>query len=272
MLIALFILATVCIGFAALLHAAGLVYLGRTAAGWTSVHNDTHALGERIRVLDVAGTYQSATYLDERWADPVFPYHRLFDHLFDRWPLGDGPQSAAVLGGGGYALPKHLVAHHPEITRIDVVEIDPAIERLAHKFFFLDRLEKEYGAQRSGRLRLHIDEARAWLEAHDDCFDVIINDCFFGLDPEPDLMTTEAAQLVHTRLTPGGVYLTNVVGSLEGPGSRTLYGVIEALSTSFTHVWVYPCNPEQPQAVDNNVVIATDNLCPFPGADRKSVV
>ena len=266
MLTVLVILAIICCAVAAWLHAKGIVFLGRTAAGWTTVHDDSHTLGERIRVLEVAGTYQSATYLDERWAESVFPYHCLFDHLFDRWPEGDGPQTVAVLGGGGYAIPKHLVAHHPEIARIDVVELDPAIERLAHRFFFLDRLEREFGAQRSGRLRLHVDEAHAWLESCDERFDAIINDCFFGIDPERKLMTAEAAQLVRSHLTPDGIYLTNVVSALEGPASQTMYAVIMALKCAFARVWVYPCNAENPQSPDNNVVIATDASCDFPGA------
>lgn len=266
MLTVLLILAVVCCAIAAWLHAKGIVYLGRTAAGWTSVHDDRHTLGERIRVLEVAGTYQSATYLDERWADPVFPYHRLFDHLFDRWPRADGPRSVAVLGGGGYAIPKHLVAHHSQIARIDVVELDVAIERLAHRFFFLDRLEREYGAQSNGRLHLYVDEARAWLEGCDEHFDVIINDCFFGIDPERGLMTADAAHLIHDHLTPEGLYLTNIVSALEGPASQTMYAVIMALKCAFEHVWVYPCNAEHPQSPDNNVVIATDASCSFPEA------
>lgn len=264
--LAVLILIAACAGAAFSLRARGFVYIGRTAAGWTTVHDDRHTLNERIRVLEVAGTYQSATYLDERWAEPVFPYHRLFDHLFDRWPEADGPKTVAVLGGGGYAIPKHLVAHHPEIVRIDVVEIDPAIERIAQRHFFLDRLEERYGAQRSGRLQLHVGDACTWLETSERRFDAIVNDCFFGVCPEHGLMTPQAAQLIRDRIEPDGVYLTNVVAALEGPASQTLYGVIDALGGCFAYVWVYPCGAEHPHAIDNNVVIATDAPCTFSGA------
>ena len=244
----------------------GIVYLGFTRAGWTVVRDDTLVMSERIRVLTVGGTYQSATYLDERWADPVFVYHRLFDHVFDGWPEGDGPRRIAVLGGGGYAIPKHFIAHHPEVARIDVVEIDPAIERIARRHFFLDRLEERFGAESSGRLHLHVCDALSWLETSDLTFDAIINDCFSALEPEETLMTAKAAQTLGQRLAPGGMYLTNVVSSLEGPDCYTLYSTIEALSTTFAHVWVYPCSQDRPMACDNNVVIASDAMHDFPGA------
>lgn len=248
----------VCLCLALCLRASGVTYVGWTRGGLTTVHEDIRATGQRIRVLDVAWTYQSATYLDERWTQPVFRYHWLFDHAFDPWPDGSGPSSIAVLGGGGYAVPKHLVADHPEVARIDVVEIDPAIERIARRHFFLDRLEQRYHAEGQGRLRLHIADASDWLRGSDEAFDVIINDCFVALEPDSELMTVGAAELLHDRLTPGGLYLANVVSALEGSGSVALYGAMGALSQAFEHLWVYPCNPNDPTTVDNNVVIATD--------------
>lgn len=264
--VALLIAAVAAVVVTLALRSYGVVYLGRTMGGLTSVHDDTHTLGERIRVLEVASSYQSATYLDERWADPVFAYHRLFDHLFDAWPSGAGPRSVAVLGGGGYALPKHLVAHHPELARIDVVELDPTIERLARRFFFLDRLEERFGAERAGRLCLHVADAHAWLAAHTERFDVIINDCFLGFDPEQAFVTHEGALLLQERLAPEGLYLSNVISALEGADGESLYTALEALCSVFAHVWVYPCSPDNPERIDNNVLIATNRNCSFAGA------
>ena len=215
-------------------------------------------MGERIRVLEVAGTYQSGTYLDERWTDLVFPYHQLFEHGFDDWAENGRPATVAVLGGGGYALPKHLVAHHGELRRIDVVEIDPAIERLARRYFFLDRLERRYHAQAEGRLFLHVADARRWLEDTNLTYDLIFNDCFFGLDPDAGLMATDGAWLVRQHLAPEGIYLVNVVSALEGPDAEPLYDTIDALSRSFRYIWIYPCSPETPGARDNIMVMASD--------------
>ena len=266
MAIVISILIVLALDLAAFVYATGTRYVGLTQAGWTWVHNDSQVEGKLIRVLEVQGTYQSATFVDHRWADPVFPYHLLFDRLFDAWPQGDGPTTMAILGGGGYAIPKHVVAHHPQVTRIDVVEIDPAIERLARRHFFLNRLEQRYGAESSGRLRLHLGEAHRWLTASDQRFDVILNDCFFGFEPETSLMDDAGAKLIHQHLSPGGLYLSNVISSLEGADSQTLYRVIGALRSCFAYIWVLPCSPNHPSRKDNNVVIASDARHAFEGA------
>lgn len=252
---------------ATLVWVKGIVFVGKTMAGLTVVHDDTRVMRERIRVLEVAGTYQSATYLDDRWAEPVFEYHRLFEHAFDPWAAtAASPRSAAVLGGGGYALPKHLVAHHGELERIDVVEIDPAIERIARKHFFLDHLEKTYHAEANGRLNLHVADAYEWLESCDRRFDIIINDCFLALTPEFSLLAHDGAELMHEHLNENGVYLANVVSAISGPDSATLAATAEALAANFSHVWVYSCGLDDPHASDNNVMIATDGPHAFAGA------
>ena len=247
------------LGIILLARSLGVVYVGWTRGGWTIVHEDTQVCSQLIRVLNVSGTYQSATYLDDRWASPVFRYHWFFDHAFDLRKSDCEPWTVAVLGGGGYAIPKHLVAHHPEVSRIDVVEIDPRIERLARRFFFLDRLERVYHAEADGRLHLHLDEAYAWLHRSERTFDVIMNDCFCALEPEAQLLSDEAAHLLHSRLNEGGIYLTNVISALAGDESDLLYATIGTLRQAFSHVWVFPCSPNDPEQRDNNVVVATDD-------------
>lgn len=256
----------ICLATLVYARVRGIVFFGRTAAGLTIVHDDTKVLGERIRVLEVEGTYQSATFLDERWAQPVFHYHATFDHLFDAWPAGDGPELVAVLGGGGYAIPKHLVEHHGGIARVDVVEIDPAIERIARRHFFLDRLEARHGAAQGGPLHLHVGEASQWLEDCDLRFDVIINDCFFGFEPEERLASAHAARLIRQHLRPQGIYLVNVVSALQGPEALPLYEQAGALSRAFTHLWVYPLGADRPTLCDNNVLVASNASHPFVGA------
>lgn len=59
-----------------------------------------------VRVLQIKGAYESATYLDENRYTPVFAYQRAFDHLFE----ADLPtHNLLMIGGGGYAWPKHVM-------------------------------------------------------------------------------------------------------------------------------------------------------------------
>ena len=79
-----------------------------------------------------------------------------------------------VIGGGGYSLPKYL-ATHTKYMRITVVEIDPAMTKIAREEFFLDRAENQAGE----RLEIVHADGWEWLRASGRHFDVIINDYDF---------------------------------------------------------------------------------------------
>ena len=102
----------------------GIYVVPRTKFGTALIFTVEDDSGDPVRVLNVGGMYQSATYLDDRYADLVFEYYRLYDHMFE---AGIDLRSVLMIGGGGYAYPKHLVAHHPELS-VGVVEIDPKID------------------------------------------------------------------------------------------------------------------------------------------------
>ncbi len=211
----------------------------------------------RIRVLEVDGTYQSASYLGERWCEVPFPYLALYDAIFNTDTHMD---RICMLGGGGFAFPKHVVAHRSS-TAIDVVEIDPAIIRIANEHFFLDKLEETYHATEQGRLAIHCGDALAYLEeckrAHTR-YDAILNDCFAGAEANDELATPAAIDLVDTCLVPGGLYLTNVITALEGEEAQPLERLVMLLSERFGHICALSCDRTEPDERDNVVVVASD--------------
>ncbi len=216
-----------------------------------------------VRVMNVAGTMQSATYLDDdTYCDLAYSYTRDYDCMF---LAGVPVRDVLVLGGGGYSYPKHLIAHCPE-TFVTCVEIDPVITAIARRYFFLDRLFEEYDLDETGRLRLVEGDARAFLENSDERYDAIVNDCFSGMSLVESLVTCEAVRLYHEHLREGGVYLANVIGAVEGPRSRTMRRIMRTLSSEFAHVYVLPGQPATLSNCDNNVVIATDGDWRFTGA------
>lgn len=106
----------------------------RTKFGPAVVCTTTDADGRAVRLLLVGRSVQSATYVDEEYrAEPVFDYYLAFDLMFDAKP---DIERVLMVGGGGYAYPKHIIATHPEV-HMDVVEIDPAITRIALTDFYL---------------------------------------------------------------------------------------------------------------------------------------
>jgi len=235
----------------------------KTMAGTTHVYEVVYDDGKLVRVMNVKGTYQSATYLDDECYELVFGYHRAYNAMFASEPPATPIRRVAMLGGGGFSYPKHLVATHPDIS-VDVVEIDPMVVAIAERWFYLDRLAAEFEVEETDRLSIYIDDARAFLDEGDSTYDAIVNDCFSARVPVMSLATVEAARAIHRRLNPGGMYLSNVISALRGPDAKLLHRVMATLQGEFAHVHVLPGSEGLPRLVDNYVVIATDGDYRFP--------
>ncbi len=77
------------------------------------------------------------------------------------------PKRVLLIGGGaGGSVPQAL--KHPTVERIDLVELDPALLRMARDFLPAD------SAPLDPRVHLHYADGRAFLNATRDSFDVII--------------------------------------------------------------------------------------------------
>ena len=209
--------------------------------------NPKDGLDEDLRVLYVGGTVQSATYLGERRMEAPFAYLKAFDLVFD---APDPVRNVAMLGGGGFAWPKHALTRHPELE-MDVAEADPAIVDAARRWFFLDELEAKAGE----RLGVFVCEAPDFLE-RGALYDAIVNDIFRAEAPDANLMNPEGLGLVRRCLVPQGLYLVNVVCSETDPAP--LQRDCELLRIFFDHVWVVPATDDALSDDDNYVVVATD--------------
>lgn len=205
--------------------------------------------GTPVRLLNVNGTFQSASYLsDELWSELVCEYHRTMAAKIDE--MGRA-RSVLVIGGGGYSLPKYLVTHTQRMA-VTAVEIDPRITQIARERFFLDRAEELSG----GRLELVNADGWMYLRESDRSFDVIINDAFSGSKPLGALSNSEGAALIRAHLSDRGLYLANVRSPLTGRKAKTLGQVKEAFQREFSQVEVIPELPDEPEALANNVIVA----------------
>lgn len=71
------------LGAAAVAVRAACLQVARTRNGLARVKRMHDEGGDEIRVLVQGGVYQSASYVGERWAEPVFAYYRAFDDVFE---------------------------------------------------------------------------------------------------------------------------------------------------------------------------------------------
>lgn len=234
----------------------------RLSGGWGLVRRVRDFDGEPVRVLQIGGVYQSATYLDERRMEPVFSYYRAFDRAFSLRP---DTHRVLMIGGGGYAWPKHVLATRDDVS-LDVVEIDASVTEAARRWFFLN----EAMALHPGRCRLITGDGRAVLEAGavsaGEPYDAIVLDAFEGAEPVRALATVEAARAVRANLASDGLALANVVSAEAGADIEFLRDIVASFAEVFAHVHVIPCEDDPFAVEDNYLLVATDAEWPAPDA------
>jgi SAM-dependent methyltransferase len=116
-------------------------------------------------------------------------------------PLLSRGRRALVLGMGGGASIRALRSADPRAA-IDAVEIDPVVVEVAVRHF---------GVEPGPLLRIHTRDARRFLAAPGESYDVIQSDLFRGGPDIPShLATVEFYELARRRLRPGGVLMVNV--------------------------------------------------------------
>lgn len=111
-------------------------------------------------------------------------------------------------------------------ARVDVVEINPAVVRVAAQFFDCD----------TNKISLTIDDGRHFLNRCTKQYDAVVLDAFLGDSSPTHLMTREAFTSMKKVLRPGGALVINSFGSLrEGDDffttslSRTLKAVFPSV-------------------------------------------
>ena len=211
-----------------------------------------------VRVLNIDSGYESATFLDDdKWTELVFDYTKKYDLMFQS---NIDVKDTLLIGGAGYSYPKYFISHF-EDKNIDVVEIDSGITQIAREYFFLDRLIKEYNLEENHRLNLISEDGRTYLNNNTKKYDAIMNDAFSGSSPAKTLTTLEVVRKIKNSLNPNGLYLTNIISSLEGENSKFIRAEVNTLKQVFQNVYVVPCETLiDKNLVQNSMVIATDDL------------
>jgi spermidine synthase len=164
-----------------------------------------------------------------------------------------------LIGGAGYSYPKYYISHYPD-RKMDVVEIDGKITEIAKKYFYLDDLIKDYNINENHRLNLITEDGRTYLNRCEKKYDAILNDAFSGENPAKTLTTLENIKNIKKSLNENGLYLTNIISSLDGSNSKFIKAEVNTLKQVFKNVYAIPCqNLDNSIDVQNIMVIATDD-------------
>ena len=200
--------------------------------------------GEPVRVLSSGGVFQSATYLGERRTEPVFEYYRAFGRVLEG-VAAEAPR-VLVVGGGGFAVPKHARELRPD-ARIDVVEIDAKVIEAARRWFFAD----DAGA------RVICGDGFDFVRGaalRGEKYDFIALDAFSGEEPVASLASSEAARAYAALLAPGGALAANVVTT--GGDATFLRDFQTTLEAGFGRVDLVCCPDDAWAAEDNFLLVA----------------
>ena len=225
----------------------------------------------RVRILITnPDSAQSLMYTDNP-SELVSEYTKFYDLAFHYKP---DTKRVLMLGGGGYCVPRHILASMPGVS-IDVVELDPGVTETARKYFHL---------QDNPNMRIFHEDARTFLNraAHDGFgqYDAIFMDTFSSWIVIPFQMTTvETAKHLRDILKPDGTLIVNIIASLYGPKSGVFHGIYKAFNTAFPTMMIFPANAPEPKyamALQNIILVAmNDNaaaVSPTAGAKYSSLL
>ncbi len=135
----------------------------------------------------------------------VFNYTKL---LFSSFLVMDEPQNVLIIGLGGGTMSNSIHQLYPD-AHITNVEIDPAVVKVARKYFGFIENEKITTHTKDGRIFIK----RAALKKQQ--FDWIILDAFNGEYIPEHLMTKEFLTEVKSVLSPNGILSANTFSISE---------------------------------------------------------
>ncbi len=220
-------------------HSGTLVYEKETLYS----HLDVTDSGN-IRTLYLNGLPHSAMYKDDP-NELVFTYTKYFQLGF---VFNNDVKNVLFVGGGGFSGPKSFLDTYPDV-KIDVVEIDPDVIDVAKKYFSL--------SSDSSRLGIFNEDARSFLSNTYQKYDLIVLDAFSKSYVPFHLMTLEYFEILDKRLTPDGIIVSNLIGTLSGDTSDLLRAVYKTMSQVFPTLYVFTTRDFDSGQVQNIMVVAS---------------
>lgn len=218
------------------------------AAGGTVY--ETTSPYHHIRVVDQGDMrtlcFDDGTETQVSLRDPLrghFEYTEFF-HL--AWLWNTNIQRVLMIGLGGGSAQNSFAHYYPGV-KIDTVEIDPVVVRVAKEYFWF---------KESDRQRVFVEDGRMFLRRSTNRYDLIILDAYvqgrYGSSIPQHLATREFFELARDRLTTNGVVAYNVIGSMNGWRGNIVGALYRTLGSVFPQVYSFPAGTSA-----NVVLLAT---------------
>lgn len=214
-----------------------------TAYSRVQVFQTTDNDGNTIRALTNDPYFiQSGMFLDsDELAFDYAKYYHLIRHFKPDF------ENTLMIGGAGYSFPKDYLKTYPT-AKMDVVEIDPNMTRIAKKYFRL--LENP-------RLNIIHQDGRIFLnQAESNKYDAVLMDAFGSLFSVPFQLTTlEAGREISRLLKDDGVVIFNLGGAIEGDANKFLQAELKTYQQIFPLVLLFKVNANYTDTQLQNLII-----------------
>jgi spermidine synthase len=216
-----------------------------TVYSHTSPYHDIHVedLGY-LRVLRFERNRQTTMYLDAPFETDL----EYAAYLHTSLAVKPDATRTLMIGLGGGSVVKRMWRDYPQM-RLDVVELDPEIVEVAHRFFALPEDE---------RISVFVGDGRSFLETALDTYDILIVDAFDEDRVPRPLTTEEFLRTARDRLASDGVIAYNFIGSTKGDRSKPFRSLYRTLANVWRHVWVFTMNEGVLAEGTNLVLLASD--------------
>jgi spermidine synthase len=226
-----------------------------TQAGYTILHTEDsqyHRIAvvedELSRFLRFDSSFQSGMFKDDPFATR-FDYS---DWLQLPFAYRQNIRRILYIGLGGGSALKRAWRDFPS-TQLEAVELDPAVVDVAYEYFALPR---------DSRLQVDVEDGRRFLAQNDGPWDAIVVDAFYSDSIPFHLATREFLELARSRLTPGGVVATNIIGAVRGAESRLFRSMLRTYRAVFPTVAVHPVGEEPINSIRNVILVSGESAAP----------
>ena len=175
------------------------------------------------------------------------PYRLVFhytQYLYLAMAFHDNPQRALFIGLGGGSAPRRFHRDYPTLL-IDVAELDPEVVSVAKRYFMF---------QEDDRMKVQAVDGRIFLQKTPQRYDIIVLDAYYADAIPFHLTTQEFLTELKAKLSPTGIVVSNVIGSVRGADSKLFRAILKTLETEFRQTYVFPVDE-----VSNIIVIATQS-------------
>jgi spermidine synthase len=228
------------------LPASNVLYAGN------SFHGEIKVIDVKAnRILLIDGVDNG--FVDRVSMESRAPYISSFAYLPKARPEA---KRALCIGLGAGSVPRTFALRHGIAT--EVVEIDPEIVRIAHRYFGFP-----------ADIPVIVEDGRTYVERTPERYDFVVLDAFRAETHPAHLFTREFFARVDAILVPGGVLAINMAGLPEGPGSAAWRSVRRTLAERFAHVRAFAGVQRESATTrfTNLFVVASQEALPDPAGD-----